>query len=359
MDPVILVMIVIVIVAAVGGVLFWRRRGLSANDTAPGVETIAMVRDEAPAAPPQSPPSQGKAASNDLLEAGITATLEIVAGPDARAGGVNVGKHISLRKKKTTLGRNPRQVDIQLYNLDEPSSVSRLHCSIEYYGSMRCFMITDEGSSSGTKLDSLSLTPYQPVALRDGDLIELGLVERQGVIIRFHTDTNPPETEELHGARLRLHMGIEAKDTIRQLLKEEAAPDVLPCDVFLSYSRRDRDVMRYIRESLEVSGITVWSDENLEPGSKSWRGLVETAIERAGCVLALLSPDAKQSEWVGEELNYAKIHGVHIFTVLVRGEEGSAVPLGLTGVQWVDMRTDYEGALEHLLKTLREYLGHT
>ncbi|MBC6936360.1 MAG: TIR domain-containing protein [Chloroflexi bacterium] len=357
MDPVILVVIVIVILAVAGGVLLWRRRSLPANDTAPGIETIAVMRDEAPAAPPQSPPPQGKPASDDLLDPEISATLEIISGPDARAGGVNIGKHIPVRKKKTTLGRNPRQVDIQLYNLDEPSSVSRLHCSIEYYASMRCFMITDEGSSSGTKVDNLSLTSYQPVALRDGDLIELGLVERQGVVIRFHTDANPPESEELHGARLRLHMGIEAKDTIRQLLKEEVAPEVTPCDVFLSYSRRDRDVMRYIRESLEVSGISVWSDENLEPGSKSWRGVVETAIERAGCLVALLSPDAKQSEWVGEELNYAKIHGVRIFTVLVRGEEGSAIPLGLTGMQWVDMRTDYEGGLEHLLKTLREYLA--
>ncbi|HEX2905647.1 MAG TPA: TIR domain-containing protein, partial [Phototrophicaceae bacterium] len=232
-----------------------------------------------------------------------------------------------------------------------------LHCTLEYYQSFKCFMLTDEGSSSGTKLDGQPVAPYQPVALRDGDLIELGLGEDQGAVLRFHSNVNPPDDVELQGGRLRLHMGFDPKETIRQVVKNHQMAAIPACDVFLSYSRRDRDAMHYLRESLVVSGFTVWSDENLEPGSQSWRAVVATAIEKAGCLVMLLSPDAKQSDWVGEELNYGKIHGKRIFTLLLRGDESNAIPLGLTGVQWIDMRAGYEEALEQLLRSLRAYLG--
>ena len=55
-------------------------------------------------------------------------------------------------------------------------------------------------------------------------------------------------------------------------------------------------------------------------------------VKGAGCVIAILSPDAKDSEWVNEELGYAKIRKLRIFTVLARGDESNALPLGLTGV---------------------------
>jgi hypothetical protein len=117
---------------------------------------------------------------------------------------------------------------------------------------------------------------------------------------------------------------------------------------------------------LDAAGFTVWSDENLEPGSPSWKHDVQQAIEGAGSVVAILSPDAKDSEWVSEELNYARIHKLRVFTVLARGDESNAIPFGLTGIQWVDMRADYdEGikeimqqtALDQLVTAVREHLG--
>lgn len=357
MDAGLVIVIVILIAAAAAGLFWWRRHSLLAPPAPDqeGLETLAVRQPVEPPAPPAPTPSP-KNAPPAAGEA--EAVLEIEDGPDALFRGEAVGRRVEIRQKKITIGRNPRQVDLQLYDLDEPSSVSRLHCTIEFYAAVSCFMLTDEGSSSGTKVSGMPITAYQPIALKDGDLIELGLPEKQGATLRFRSRFNPPEEAELKGARLRVHTGIEAKDTIRQSLASLTAdtPEAVQRDVFLSYSRRDRDVMRYLRESLTVSGISVWSDESLEPGSKNWRAAVEHAIENARCVVAILSPDAKQSEWVGEELNYAKIQRKPIFTVLVKGDESLSVPLGLTGVQWVDMRTDYDVALEHILRALREFL---
>jgi hypothetical protein len=55
-----------------------------------------------------------------------------------------------------------------------------------------------------------------------------------------------------------------------------------------------------------------------------------------------------------------------VFTVLVRGDESNAVPFGLTGVQWIDMRMDYDEGMKELMQqsalaqitaAVREYLG--
>ena len=101
-------------------------------------------------------------------------------------------------------------------------------------------------------------------------------------------------------------------------------------------------------------------------GSTATTGARTSSSRVNGHRRPVLSPDAKDSEWVSEELNYARIHKLRVFTVLVRGDESNAIPFGLTGVQWVDMRADYdEGmkeimqqtALDQLVTAVREHLG--
>lgn len=311
------------------------------------------MQDDNPTLPPE--PADANAE--------VLAVLEIINGPEARVQGVSVGNTIEIREKRVTLGRNPRQVSIQLYNLDESSSVSRLHCTLEFHEALRCFFITDEGSSSGTKVAGRKLAAHKPQSLKDGDTIELGMPDNRGALLRFQTRFNLPE-------RVSVEPNYAPKTTIRQnlaaLMKEAGAPTAQQADVFISYSRRDREQMHLIREGLIASELSVWSDEKLEPGSPSWKLDVQTAIEAAGCVVAILSPDAKGSEWVNEELGYARLLRKRVFTILVRGDEVNAVPLGLTGVQWVDMRTDYEAAItdlvhqsamQQLITAIREHLG--
>jgi hypothetical protein len=124
--------------------------------------------------------------------------------------------------------------------------------------------------------------------------------------------------------------------------------------------------MHTVRDGLESSNLIVWSDESLEPGSQDWRAAVQEAIENARCMVAILSPDAKSSQWVNEEIGYARARRMRIFTVLVSGDESNAVPLGVASINWIDMRADYEfadpelvrqSATEKLLAAVKEYLG--
>jgi hypothetical protein len=127
--------------------------------------------------------------------------------------------------------------------------------------------------------------------------------------------------------------------------------------IFLSYSRTDSDMMGRIRDTLRGDGLTVWTDENLTPGTPSWQSAIEEALESAGCVVVLLSPDARKSEWVANELSYASAQDVAVFPVLVRGEAKDSVPLQLINAQRVDLRARFLVGMQSLIDAVREHLS--
>ena len=112
--------------------------------------------------------------------------------------------------------------------------------------------------------------------------------------------------------------------------------------VFISYSRHDSDLMARIRDDLRAADLLVWTDDSLTPGTDSWKNAIENAIQNAGSVVVLMSPDSKQSIWVEREMDYARACKVPIIPVLARGEnEVSAIPFELINAQRVDLREDY------------------
>jgi hypothetical protein len=126
--------------------------------------------------------------------------------------------------------------------------------------------------------------------------------------------------------------------------------------VFISYSRDDGDMMRRVRDTLAAEGMTIWIDEHLTAGTPSWRAEIEKAIENASAMIVLLSPTAKRSEWVNNEIAYAQAHEIAIFPLLVRGDDRDAVPLGLITAQRVDVRTRFLAGMQALVEALHEHL---
>lgn len=128
-------------------------------------------------------------------------------------------------------------------------------------------------------------------------------------------------------------------------------------EVFLSYSRKDIELMRQVRETLQDAMLRVWSDEVLEVGTPSWLNAIQKAIENAGCLVGILSPDAKASEWVREELNYAYIQERRRFLLLARGETKTAVPFGVAQIQFADIRKDYAVGMRKTITDIKSFLS--
>lgn len=94
-----------------------------------------------------------------------------------------VGNTVKIYTHTTTLGRNPKLCDIQLYDEDESSSVSGQHCTIQY--DRGTFFIIDNNSANGTEVDGQAIGPDIPVELKDGAEVILGDVFRRGAKLKF------------------------------------------------------------------------------------------------------------------------------------------------------------------------------
>lgn len=126
--------------------------------------------------------------------------------------------------------------------------------------------------------------------------------------------------------------------------------------IFLSYSRKDLDIMRRVRDDLQHHGLPVWTDETLEPGTPIWEFEIANAIEKAACMLVLLTPESKKSIWVSREIGYAEGQDIRIFPFLVRGDDRSAIPFRLISSQWIDARRKYEESFMVLVQALNQHL---
>jgi hypothetical protein len=134
-------------------------------------------------------------------------------------------------------------------------------------------------------------------------------------------------------------------------------PQLQTTQVFMSYSRRDKDVMWRTAIFLREHGINVWVDnEKLIPGTAIWEEEIEKAIKAASTVVVVMSPDSKNSEWVRREITLADQHHKHILPILVNGDEDSSITLRLVTRQYVDMRQNEEAGLNTLFAALSQYL---
>lgn len=128
-------------------------------------------------------------------------------------------------------------------------------------------------------------------------------------------------------------------------------------DVFLSYSRKDKATMQRLRDGLRSAGITVWTDENLQVGTPAWEKAIQEAIEDTVFLIALLSPEAKESKWVNKEISYADSFGKTIIPVLVKigNKEIESIPIRLVDYQYANLvNADVEEFVLELAGVLKQ-----
>lgn len=75
-------------------------------------------------------------------------------------------------------------------------------------------------------------------------------------------------------------------------------------DIFISYSKAERELTESLAEELAASGYDVWWDTNLVSGERYQKTIV-SEIEAARAVIVIWTPSSTQSEWVYSEANRA------------------------------------------------------
>lgn len=192
------------------------------------------------------------------------------------------------------------------------------------------------------------------------------------ILVRGSFDTSVPQNlitvnvldvrENFDGAMANLIAAL--MQGISAPVRKNDAPETTPppatkwkFDVFLSYSHDDSVLMQNVKNSLTIQGLQVWTDETLLVGTASWLREIAFAIENAGCLVGILSPSAKSSEWVQEELNYARMQERRRFLLLALGSEKNAIPFGVAQVQFADIRQDFSEGMQKAVADIKAFLG--
>jgi hypothetical protein len=102
-------------------------------------------------------------------------------------------------------------------------------------------------------------------------------------------------------------------------------------DVFVSYSRANRDRITGVSDAIEASGYSVWWDRRLTP-SDDYAMLIEREISAAPAVVVAWSETARQSLWVRAEANEALDAGKLVQISL----DGAKLPLPFTMLHFLD-----------------------
>ncbi len=90
----------------------------------------------------------------------------------------------------------------------------------------------------------------------------------------------------------------------------------MPTNAFLSYSRDDGPQSRALYTAMTERGLSVWRDQDeMEGGDRFWEK-IERAIENAGCLVVILSPNSEGSQQVRREVAYAESKQIPIVPVL-------------------------------------------
>jgi hypothetical protein len=91
-----------------------------------------------------------------------------------------------------------------------------------------------------------------------------------------------------------------------------------PGHLFVSHSKTDGDFAELLKLKLEREGHTAWIDsDRLHPGL-DWRTEIDQAIRDTHALLAILSPEARASEYVTYEWAFAWGCGTKVIPIMLR-----------------------------------------
>src|SRR6267143_5039763 len=118
-----------------------------------------------------------------------------------------------------------------------------------------------------------------------------------------------------------------------------AAPDdqqlPRPQEVFISYSRKDKEFVRGLDEALKKRGREAWVDwEDIRP-TEEWMQAIYAAIDGADTFIFVLTPDSVASAVCGREIAHAASHNKRMVPIVARDVDAAAVPEVLAKLNWI------------------------
>ena len=122
-------------------------------------------------------------------------------------------------------------------------------------------------------------------------------------------------------------------------------------EIFISYSRKDRDFVEALRSRFHALGRDVWVDVEDIPPTAKWRSEVLSSIDQSNAFVFVLSPDSIASRECIRELAHAVKGNKRIIPVVHREVDPKSVPPDLSELNWISPPT-LDAAFDTLLEAI-------
>ena len=124
----------------------------------------------------------------------------------------------------------------------------------------------------------------------------------------------------------------------------------MPYDVFISYSRKDKEKAEALCTALDEAGISYWIDRNIH-GSANFLSQITAYIKSCKVVVFVASANSANSEWTQKEILYALKHKKNIVPYRIgdfQFEDNDELDFVFTNVQWVESLSAVVESLKEL-----------
>jgi len=130
------------------------------------------------------------------------------------------------------------------------------------------------------------------------------------------------------------------------------------CEIFISYSSKEKEVASLVRETLENNGITCWMAPESIPASSGYASEITEAIANAKVVVLILSQPSMDSRWVAKEVDFAICENKPIIPFHIDDSKlNRTFQLYLNNVQHIDAYKRIKLALGDLLDNVTALIG--
>lgn len=131
----------------------------------------------------------------------------------------------------------------------------------------------------------------------------------------------------------------------------QAAPSTGP---FISYSRKDQDLVRRLHDALAQRGRAPWVDWQGILPTEEWMRKIRDAIDAGTAFVFILSPDSVASRVCADEVDHAVTQRKRLIPVLYREVDAAAVHPDLARLNWVRLRADetFEAGIDALVEAM-------
>lgn len=125
--------------------------------------------------------------------------------------------------------------------------------------------------------------------------------------------------------------------------------------IFISYSKKNRDLAYKIYNSLLSAGFLVWIDLKLKEGEK-WRPQIDHNLKVSTRFIVFISPESiNESRWVPHEISMAYGRDIPILPVKIKEYKPLTLPIGVEETQLFHFAEDpaeYEREIQRLINCL-------